>query len=55
MRVLAALVLLATPALAADPSPVPAVRGMVVTAQRLATEVGVEVLRRQTAQEFPRK
>lgn len=43
--VLAALVLLATPSLAADPSPVPAVHGMVVTAQRLATEVGVNVLR----------
>ncbi len=44
-RVLAALILITTPALAADPSPVPAVHGMVVTAQRFATEVGVHVLR----------
>ncbi len=44
-RVLAVLILFATPSLAAAPSPVPAVHGMVVTAQRLATEVGVDVLR----------
>ena len=48
MRILfavAALVLLARPASAADPAPVSASRGMVVTAQRLASEAGAQVLR----------
>lgn len=42
---LAALTLLVRPAAAADPAPVSASRGMVVTAQRLASEVGAQVLR----------
>jgi len=42
---LAALTLLIRPAAAADPAPVSASRGMVVTAQRLASEVGAQVLR----------
>ena len=42
---LAALILFARPVSAADPAPVSASRGMVVTAQRLASEVGARVLR----------
>ena len=42
---LAALILLTRPAAAADPAPVSASRGIVVTAQRLASEVGAQVLR----------
>jgi len=42
---LAALILLTRPAAAADPAPVAASRGMVVTAQRLASDVGAQVLR----------
>ncbi len=41
----AALLLLTRPAAAADPAPVAASRGMVVTAQRLASDVGAQVLR----------
>ncbi|MBB3997387.1 gamma-glutamyltransferase [Aureimonas pseudogalii] len=42
---LAALLALPIPALAASPAPVAAENGMVVTAQRLASEVGVAVLK----------
>ncbi len=42
---LAALTLLVRPSAAADPAPVSASRGMVVTAQRLASDVGAQVLR----------
>ena len=46
MRILlAALLLLSPAAWAADPAPVAANRGMVVTAQRLASDVGAQVLR----------
>ncbi len=50
MRVLIALLLLtraayAPPAYAFDPAPVAARHGMVVSAQRLATDVGVEILK----------
>jgi gamma-glutamyltranspeptidase/glutathione hydrolase len=40
-----AFVLIASPALAADPAPVAGSKGMVVTAQHLASDVGAEVLR----------
>ena len=43
---LLALVLAPTPVLAADPAPVAGSGGMVVTAQHLASEVGVGILRR---------
>jgi gamma-glutamyltranspeptidase/glutathione hydrolase len=48
IRVWAALAFapLAAPALAASPEPVPGEHGMVVTAHRLASEVGVEILKR---------
>ena len=42
----AAALALATPALAADPEPVAGSKGMVVTAQHLATDVGAEILRK---------
>lgn len=42
---LAALLILSPAAWAADPAPVSASRGMVVTAQRLASDVGAQVLR----------
>jgi hypothetical protein len=38
-------VLIASPALAADPAPVAGSKGMVVTAQHLASDVGAEVLK----------
>ena len=41
----AALALVVRPAAAADPAPVSASRGMVVTAQHLASDVGAQVLR----------
>ena len=41
----AALILLSTQAIAADPAPVAASQGMVVTAQHLASDVGADVLR----------
>ena len=44
IRRILALLLLATPALAADPPPVPARNGMVVSAQRLASEAGLAML-----------
>ena len=45
VTVVAALTLAAaSPALAADPAPVAGTKGMVVTAQHLATDVGVEIL-----------
>jgi gamma-glutamyltranspeptidase / glutathione hydrolase len=44
--ILLALLLLALPAQAASPPPVAAEHGMVVSAHRLASEVGVEVLKR---------
>jgi gamma-glutamyltranspeptidase/glutathione hydrolase len=40
-----ALVLIASPALAADPAPVAGSKGMVVTAQHLASDVGAQVLK----------
>ncbi|MFL5335433.1 MAG: gamma-glutamyltransferase, partial [Geminicoccaceae bacterium] len=43
--VTAAVLGLAPPALAASPPPVAAAHGMVVTGQRLASEVGVDILR----------
>ena len=42
---LAALLILSPAAWAADPAPVSASRGMVVTAQRLASDIGAQVLR----------
>ena len=45
-RALAVLLLATTPAFAAAPPPVAAEHGMVASAQRLASEVGVEVLKR---------
>ena len=45
-RLLGALALAASPALAAAPPPVAAEHGMVACAQRLACEVGVEVLKK---------
>ena len=42
--VLVALLLAVRPAFAYDPAPVPGAHGMVVSAQRLASEAGVEVL-----------
>ena len=44
MRFLIALLLTAHPAFAFDPAPVPGREGMVVSAQHLATEIGVAVL-----------
>ena len=44
LSALAALLLAAPPARAYDPAPVPGAHGMVVSAQHLASEVGVEVL-----------
>jgi gamma-glutamyltranspeptidase/glutathione hydrolase len=40
-----ALVLIASPALAADPAPLAGSKGMVVTAQHLASDVGAQVLK----------
>jgi gamma-glutamyltranspeptidase/glutathione hydrolase len=40
-----AFVIIASPALAADPAPVAGSKGMVVTAQHLASDVGAEVLK----------
>ncbi len=45
MRVLLILLLSITSALAFDPAPLAASHGMVVSAQRLATAVGVDVLK----------
>ncbi len=45
IRTLVAALVLTTSAFAADPPPVSASRGMVVTAQRLASDVGAQVLR----------
>jgi gamma-glutamyltranspeptidase/glutathione hydrolase len=45
-RALVALALLATPALAAAPPPVAAENGMVACAQKLACEVGVDVMKK---------
>ena len=44
-KTLASLFLFSTPALAADPAPVAASQGMVVTAQHLASDVGADILR----------
>jgi gamma-glutamyltranspeptidase / glutathione hydrolase len=46
LRGLATLVIVAAPAQAASPAPVAGQNGMVVTAQHLASDVGVEVLKR---------
>jgi gamma-glutamyltranspeptidase/glutathione hydrolase len=46
LTVLAAALLAASSAYAADPAPVAARRGMVVTAQHLASDVGADILRR---------
>ena len=46
LRALACLLLMAGPAVAAAPPPVAAEHGMVVSAQRLGSEIGVEVLRK---------
>ena len=46
VRPLFVMLLLSRVVLAADPAPVAGTHGMVVTAQHLATDVGVEVLRR---------
>ena len=52
--VTAAVLGLAPPALAASPPPVAAEHGMVVTGQRLASEVGVDILSRAATRSMRR-